>query len=282
MSRAAWVVIFVCAQCGVIYAQGAPAPHVYMRHGVIERHAGSATVKADAADPLMDAIAAVSEEYGWVVDYEDPPYKGGTDVTYHPSPRPGVPSYKIVAGGAFQSTYTEMPKMWSSPAAKLEVLQKIVSDYNQSGNPGNFVVRDLADGSFDVIGTSIHDSSGADIAIEPILDTTISIPSAARSVGATLDAILHALPAKSLNFCPPNLAMAGPVTVGGTGVPARDLLMQLVDRLGGNWAWQLVYQVGPTPEYLFGVVLVQRAEYDIFGRRRLVPVGPATVPGGSP
>ena len=60
--------------------QGVLEPHRYMERGVIEHQHGTATVKADCARPLAQAITAVREEYGWAVDYEDPPYHSKYDV----------------------------------------------------------------------------------------------------------------------------------------------------------------------------------------------------------
>ena len=197
MSRGLTIAIISFAACGVALAQGPSQPHHYMLHPTIEHHAGTATVKADYADPLGDALAAVSKEYGWLVDYEDPPY-AGTDITPVPSRGPGVPADQVVAGGAFQSTYTETPNMWSSRDAELDVLEKIVSDYNASGNPGDFTVRTLSDGNYDVVGVSTRDSSGAQVAVKPILDTPISVPSIPRSRAGTFGAILAALPVKVL------------------------------------------------------------------------------------
>lgn len=281
MSKGLAAASAVFALSSIAIALAASAPQAYMRRAVIEHHAGTATVTADSAIPLQDAITVVREEYGWVVDYEDPPY-AGTDLTVHPSPRAGVPPYRIVAGGAFQSIYSETPTIWSSAAQEQQVLEKIVSDYNQSGNPGNFAVLELPDGSFDVVGTSAHNASGAEVAITPILNTPVSIPSVPRGLAATISTILAALPARTVNFCCSGnltaLAIGGSITVGGSNVPARDLLTQVVDRMGGNWVWQLVYQPSPMPMYLFGIGPAERAEYDAFGRRRLIPVGPVSGP----
>jgi hypothetical protein len=243
-----------------------------MPQAVIEHHAGTATVKADIVDPLMYAITAVSREYGWVVHYEDPPF-AGTDLTVY-SPRPGVPPYQVVAGGAFESTYPETPHMWSSRATELEVLQRIVADYNASGNPGKFTVLELPDGNFDVVGVSTHDRSGAIIPITPILDTRISIPSAPRTFHDTLQAIFAALPVKVTGGCPHCPPMGGTITVGGSKVSARDLLIQVVDSLGRNWLWGITYNAGPPPRYMLGIGLAKRVEYDTFGKQHLVPVEP--------
>lgn len=273
MNKGFKATMIVVALCSASYAQRPWVPRKYMLHATISHSAGTATVRANSADPLMDAISAVSREYGWVVDYEDPPY-AGTDLTVHPSPAPGAPPYTIVAGGPFQSTYTETPNMWSSRTAELSVLEKIVSDYNASGNPGDFTVLALRDGSYDVVGISTRDNRGGRVSATPLLSTIISIPSEPRDISATVGAIFGALGVKRLAFfCPTCITTgAAQITVGGSSVPARDLLMQIAD--GGNVAveWQLVYDPTPNTTYDFGIGPAERAEYNSFGQRTLVPV----------
>lgn len=287
MTNALTVFLAVFATCPALCGQGVLEPHPYMRHGIVEHHAGSVTVKADFARPLLQAITAVREEYGWVVDYEDPPYSGKHDVMdmTNPAYRAAHPNASVVlgpAGGPFQSTYQETANTWSSTATERQVLEKIVSDYNRSGNPGNFSVRELPDGSFDVVGTSIHNDSGNDVAVRPILDTPVSVPSIARTYGATLDAILHALPAKaSVGVGPLNLLMGGAIKVGGTGVPARNLIMETVATWGVKWVWSLQYDVS-RQFYALNLELAMRVGGDSFGLRQLVPIGPGMLTSGSP
>jgi hypothetical protein len=268
---------------GMAFGQALSAPHTYALSAVIEHHAGSATVKANSAIPMEQAVAAVNEEYGWVVDYEDPPY-AGTDVTLRPRSSAGGPPDTVVAGGAFQSTYPETPNMWSSRATEMEVLQKIVADYNASGNPGRFTVMELPDGNFDVVGVATHSSSGAEVPITPTLNTRISIPVAPRTITATLHAILEAaLHTKVFIGGPGGLGGIGSgsgvgegITVGGSNVPARDLVMQVIQKFGGKWAWGLV-DSDPQPKqpvYTFGVGPAMRAEYDTLGRRWLNRLAP--------
>ncbi|MGH9604738.1 MAG: hypothetical protein ACRD3N_03450, partial [Terracidiphilus sp.] len=113
---------------------------------------GSATVAVNDPAPLAQAIIGVREEYGWVVDYEDPPWQSGdlhdvSPAAWHAA-HPGRRGSMEPDGGAFQSTYAVCPDMWGSASEELQVLNKIVSDYNASGNPGRFIVRVQTDGSY--------------------------------------------------------------------------------------------------------------------------------------
>lgn len=283
MIKAVAVAIISSALWGEAFGQAPSVMGTYTNRPVIEHHTCSATVKANSTAPLGEAVFALNKEYGWVVDYEDPPY-AGADLTIRPSPVAGGPPDKIVAGGAFQSTYRETPHMWDSDAIEpevlgdlrareLEVLRKIVSDYNASGNPGKFTVRQLPDGNFDVVGVATRDNSGAEVAITPILDTRVSVPVAPQTLDATLDAIWGALSGRiggGLGGGYPPMGFT--ITVGGSNVPARDLLMQVVQQLGGNWAWELGYDTRPKQrKYNFGLGLVAQVKYDAFGRRRPIP-----------
>jgi|GEM_PF-2987317 len=46
----------------------------YMDEGVVEHKPDSATLTVNDPRPLKQAISTLNEEYGWTIDYEDPPY----------------------------------------------------------------------------------------------------------------------------------------------------------------------------------------------------------------
>lgn len=288
VSRFAILAFLSMLACTSMCAQGILEPHPYMERAVIVHHSGTATVKADSARPLQQAIAAVREEYGWVVDYEDPPYSGSRDVMDMTNPKyrathPNAPVVLGPAGGTFQSTYPEPASIWSSAAAEQEVLEKIVSDYNESGNPGNFVVRQLSDGSFDVVGASVHSSTGADVSVAPTLDTPIYIASGPRSFSGTVRAILDSLAEKTgvqmgIGLMPMSLLIspAANMTLGGSAQPARDYVMQAIAGLK-SCVWVFLYEPR-FRQYLLSLLPAGRAQYDSFGSKRLIPIGlPAPV-----
>jgi hypothetical protein len=47
-------------------------PH-FLSHANIERRDGQVSVLANSPRPLDQAVAAIRQEYGWIVNYEDPP-----------------------------------------------------------------------------------------------------------------------------------------------------------------------------------------------------------------
>src|SRR5260370_17073930 len=46
----------------------------YMENAEVRHLADSITVTANDARPLAQAVTALSEEFGWAIDFEDPPY----------------------------------------------------------------------------------------------------------------------------------------------------------------------------------------------------------------
>ncbi len=286
MSKILIIILAVSVLSGGLFSQGILEPHAYMPEGIVKHNGGTATVRSDHARPLERAITAVSEEYGWDVHYEDPPYGGKYDLIdlTNPNYRAAHPDAMILpgpAGGPFESTYSEGPNTLQSRDQEELVLRKIVSDYNLSRNPGHFVVRLLSDGSFDVVGDGTHDDNGVEVPVSPILDTPISIPSATRGFGETINAIMNALSVKTgvhtggVAFGPSNLVAGGHITMGGPGVaPAREFFLQLFSQISSKWKLVLIYEPPPRPaQYVIGLRMLTRAEYDLFGHKRLIPVG---------
>ena len=49
-------------------------------HAEIHYLPNAAVVSANDPRPLAQAVKALSEEYAWVIDFEDPPYYGDSDL----------------------------------------------------------------------------------------------------------------------------------------------------------------------------------------------------------
>ncbi len=251
----------------------------YYDTAVIEHKVGSATVKANDPRPLMQAVAALNEEYGWMVDYEDPPYTSDSDLldvtddqwrARHPNGR----RVTILAGGAFESTYQE-DSVNIRPEGGAAILQKIVADYNRTSNPGRFTLASQGRGRFTVIGSAVKNGVGQEEKVVPVLDTHISIPVAKRTTGEAIGLILHELSAKC--NCkvgdgggPINLLINSNVTTGGNDISARQLLIQTLDATGELMIYTLWYSQN-TSTYLLSLAGAGRAMRDTFGRKTLTP-----------
>ncbi len=270
---------------GRVCAQSRPVHH-FMNHGVVAHKLNSATVASNAPRPLLQAIIATREEYGWDVSYEDPPYKSTYDLVDDTNPQwrlahPSAKGVTIPDGGAFQCTYPENSAIFSLNGER-QTLDRVVGCFNQTDGPGRFMVRQQSDGRFVVLGTAVLDNTGYLAPVHAILDAPISIPEATRRADETIALILQQLSAASkikigLAWGPVNLLAQATVKIGGSGVPARTLLAETLDATGRSLDWDLIYDAD-VPTYLLNVNPVTRAIYGPFGRKRLVPVGPMPVP----
>jgi len=258
-------------------AQDRPARHSrYMENAEVRHLADSITVTANDARPLAQAVTALSEEFGWAIDFEDPAYYSKYDLVDDTAPQwrdahPIARGVTVIAGGTFQTQFPETPGTGSSPAEEEHILDTVVSDYNASTNPGRFSVRNEGDGRFAVVGTYVKDENGQDQAVSPILDTPISIPAETRDANTTVEIILNALTVKSQTKVAPfmvsqNALAQSQVTVGGQNIPARVLLLQTLSATKMKLYWRLYYD-RDVKMYGFSLLPLMKANYDASGNR---------------
>lgn len=250
-----------------------------MKEAVVERQARSATVKANSARPLAQALAAIREEYGWQIDYEEPPYASEPDLVDVTNAQwrarnPGAPGVKGIAGGSFESEY-EVSDDLETARGKERVLHKIVTDYNRSKNPGRFIVRAEGNGRFAIIGSFIKRGS-RDEAIIPVLDTRVSVRLEERTAEAAVSAILQAVTNRTksklvLGTVPTNLFLQAKVTTGGENIEARALLRETLDATGRPLHWRLLYDPF-TAKYVLNVAIATKSIQDAFGQKHSVPI----------
>ena len=104
------VLCFLLVSCGSFLLAQSPTKPSFMSAGAIQHHETTATLTANFPGPLVQAIEAISQEYGWTIDFEDPHYIShfdlvdATDPTWRAS-HPNEKGALRVAGGFFQSTF---------------------------------------------------------------------------------------------------------------------------------------------------------------------------------
>jgi hypothetical protein len=238
-----------------ISAQEANKP-AFTRTATIEHNADSGRVTANYSRPLFQAVEALSREYGWVIDYEDPPYFSSFDLVDNTDPRwrashPNGKGAVRVAGGSFETTFPEP----IGEKTEEQVLEKVIADYNASGNPGKFTLRREGKNRFAVIGIAVRDETGKDKNASVLLDTRITIPEAHRSAYDTLNLVLSTLStASGITVLPSMLSTNGineaDIVVGGENVPARTLLLETLGAANNHRVihWELRYSPD-RPEY---------------------------------
>ena len=231
-------------------AQQTPQPGSVMLHAHVLHDKTSVLVLAHQARPLQSALAAIAEEYGWVIDFEDPPYRSRYDLVDNTDPQwhanhPSEEGVTRIAGEAFESEFQEGLDI-GTPSGEERVLNKIVSDYNTSGNPGKFAVHREGRGRYAVIGKFIKDESGRDRHVSAILDTPVSIATQRLSAMQAVALILDVLSVRTgqrvaLMDFPVNAYNAAEVTVGGADETARHLLLQTLDQTDTALRWDLLF-----------------------------------------
>jgi len=202
---------------------------------------------ANAPRPLVQALDGLQQKYGWVVPYEDPQYNSKTEVVESADPRfasagvgtrPHIPN-----GGAFAFDF---PAGTGASPDEEKTLGLMVEAYNQSSNPGRFEVRQIADQSFTIVGTGTRNDAGHIVDQKPILDTVLTIPTAARTGTETLNLLCRSISQTShekisTGIYPVNLFEHNQVRVGGTKLPARTLLANLAAATGRKLEWRLLF-----------------------------------------
>ena len=198
-------------------------------------------INAGGPRPLLQAIDALQDKYGWAVDYEDPQYP--------PSPA-GVPSppsppnrrHANVSGvgeSAFAVQFNAPP---NGQPDEQSVLTTVVDSYNQSGGAAEFKLLKQDDGTFAVVGTRVPGSNNENQ--QPILDSPINLPTDRRTAHATIALICQTLSQQSevpVTATSANVNETLRVIVGGNAVPARVLLARTLQSIGGKPYWRLIY-----------------------------------------
>lgn len=279
------IIVFV-TMLSTVHAQAQNDPRQARRNRYIEnaevRHLANSTVTVTANDsrPLAQAVTAVSEEFGWPVDFEDPPYYSKYDLVDDTAPEwraahPNTKGVTVIAGDTFQTQFLKTPDSGTLPPDAERVLGSVVSDYNATANPGRFTVRNEGDGRFAIVGTYVKDENGQDETKSPILDTPISIPQETRDANTTIEIILNALTVKSqikvAPFMVPRALARSQVTVGGENIPARILLQQTLSAAKMKLVWRLYYD-HDVNMYGFSLLPLMKANYDASGNRTTVLV----------
>jgi hypothetical protein len=168
-----------------------------------------------------------------------------------------------------------------SEDAREQVLRKLVSDYNSSGNPGKFIVRKEAEGRYAVIGVSRKGEARQDETVPVLLDSPITIPVQQRSAAETLQLIVERLSATTgvkvllaSNWLSSNPLEDAEVSVGGTNIPARTLLSQTLDPANGRrlFRWDLLLFDADADAYFLRLSTVTKVQIDDHGRRTTQPL----------
>jgi len=203
---------------------------------------------ANDSRPLEQALTALQQKYGWLVNYEDPQYTSKLDLvgarplqdkSFYPNGEHRVPG-----GGSFVA---DLGTVSTAGPDEQKTLQLLIDSYNRSSNPGRFELRSDKDrpGVFDAVGTAANDSQGHVSQQQVLLDLPVTITAEERTVSDTIDSICQKVAEKShvkvaLGVYPLGLDHAS-ATVGGKELTARTYLSQTFESTSRKLVWRLLY-----------------------------------------
>lgn len=239
----------LCYSAEVTNGQGS-----YSEQATISETGATIRLVANDTRPLMQALNALQQKYGWRINYEDPQYiskldlveaKGLQDKSFYPNGQHRVPS-----GGSFVVELGTGSAANIAPDEK-KTLQLLVDSYNRSGNPGRFELREGRPGEdrpeqiFDVVGTAAHDNQGRISHQQVLLDLPVTLDAEERTFSDTVDLICQKIAEKghakiSFGIHPLGLDHAH-VTVGGKDLTARSYLFRTMESTNRKLYWRLLF-----------------------------------------
>lgn len=245
----------------------------------ISRIASTVTLTTSNARPLHQAVLTLSEEYGLTIDYEDPPYKSSEISEYDEAALQKYhirPHTKMINTHSFASQFMESFDSNRKALNGGDILDRVLSAYRSSVNPGVFHLLTENDGDFAIVG-QVDGSDQEQVQKElGVLDTPISLARSTRTLKDTIDAILGEVTAKRgiaiiLGSYPLDIVNKSYVKIAGDNVSARDLVRNSLNATGRAMRWFLLYD--PTfNRFVLNIRPVMRATYDSAGNRHLAPV----------
>lgn len=244
-----WLALAVCSVSHFLIGQNPPQPQ-FLDHAIVSEADSEVTVHANDPRPLLQALEAIRNQYWWTIDYEDPQYESydlvdSTDPKWRVA-HPHAKGVNRVAGTTFITKF--YAGVDSVPTDEQAVLEKVVSDYNSSGNPGRFTIVKGDNARFSVVGISVRDASGEQKPVTPILDNRISFPEQERTLDQTFRLITSLLTVTTgqrvyTGGVANNFFIQTRVKAGSTDLTARDILAQICDRYA--LSWRLMYDPNP-------------------------------------
>jgi hypothetical protein len=279
--RTVLCILFLVLFVHLAFSQQVQQRPVFMDRGVVHHGASIGSVTANDPRPLHQAVIAIREEYGWVVDFEDPLYESQDDLVDDTAPlwrakHPDSKGVRRIAGRLFHSDYPERPNLATAESEEEKVLKKVVSDYNSSGNPGKFEVRNEGNGRLVIVGEYVKDTNGQDKRTTPILDTPVTIENGTRTVEETILQVLESISARtgvkvSLGGWANNILKQTQVTAGGANVPARNILVQALEGTKRRMVADLLFDPDFN-SYSLHIKLASLVKLDATGERTTVPI----------
>lgn len=202
-------------------------------------------INASGPRPLLQAIDALQQRYGWVVSYEDPENAASTHAATPAAPQRRLRSYLSGsdADSVFSFQYDVGPDASLLPD-ETKLLTTLVEAFNNSNDAIRFELLKQAS-SYIVVGISVS-TSGDKTVTRPILGTPIVMSKKLRELSEALAIISRELGQKgrisvSINIAS-NVSWKTQVVTGGHTMTARELLTEILNQVGSKLCWRLLYE----------------------------------------
>jgi hypothetical protein len=233
-TRYGFLVLILLVSSRALTQTAAPR-ETYLKDATIAESAGTVRIVANSPRPMEQVLDALQRKYGWTVNYEDPQYISTADYVE----TEGAEHSRIPGGRSFS---VEFP----TGSAEEKVLRLVVDAYNKSSNPGHFEVRQLVDGSFDVVGTEAHDQKGRILPQQVPLDLSVTLSTEELPIDETVNRICAEV-TKQLHFdfnlgiSPRSFLLRTTAKIGGTNKSAREFLSQSLTATHQKLYWRLLF-----------------------------------------
>lgn len=216
----------------------------YAKDAAISEAAGTVRITANSPRPLEQVLDALQRKYGWVVNYEDPQYVSAVDVV-----KGSDENSRLPAGSNFTFEFAS-----ASPDEE-KTLRQMIDSYNKSKNPGHFELRHTADGVFHVVGVAGRNDKGELVEQKAPFDLPLTLAKQEQTIDETMAQICAEVSKQSrsqvvLAISPRRILLRNRVSVGGSKVEARELLVQSLLAAHEKLYWRLLFDPTSKSYYL--------------------------------
>ena len=258
MMRFTRVILFIAFLASAQAFPQASTPSIYQHAHVGYTSTGQVVISATGTRPLTQILTNLRRHYGWVVDYEESKFTP-SELSYAPFNRP-LPTIRSV-------TATTMAPRSGTPS-EISTLLRSVAAQAAPGSRTTAVLR-LGNSRFSVTARS----AGQWL----LLDTPITLPSARRTIDATVNEICSMAASARGTECDLGGIVDGDLLrtdiVLGSNAPiqARQLLAQALDMAPHRKVWMLTYD--PSRQaFVLGIEPAAIVETTVTGQERVYPL----------
>jgi hypothetical protein len=217
--------------------------------------------------PLAAIARELENRFQIVVTYEEGPWVATTDVEDVTSawvkaagPDKAPPKMAVIVPRRMGFSFEyDLYKAQGRPPDPEDLLTSLLRQYEAAGGPGRFRVEGR-NGIYHLIPSSLKDAKGQWANASPVFSSKVKLADEERTVDDTLDEIVAQLNESSpvkigWGFVPLNLFNQTRIRLAADGVPAREVLHQILEQLPRRVTWLLNYDPTTKRYYLSFLLL---------------------------